>query len=485
MDYLTYYGLNEEPFRITPDAGCFFASRSHHNALLSLGYSTDHREGFCLVTGEPGAGKTTLLNVFLEQYRDKAEIAMVLTPRLSPGEFLMAMLEDLGVQCASANKNEVIRTFRDFLIQKSLEGRAVIILVDEAQNLPDETLEELRLLSNLETEKEKLLHIILVGQPELAARLRSPQLRQLDQRIITRMNIDPLDIKEVGDYISFRLTKAGRGHVRFRDAAIRRIDQYSKGIPRLINTITTRTLMSAFLEEAGEIEPKHVQYAVQSLKLEEKRRIRKPLARPVFAAGLALAVVFYFVSTGWVRSYAGRIVPDVHAESIVQTIKASHVNTARSDEQPVQVEAEAIEPSPADTARPDERPAQMKVEEITESHPKVNHPVPSPEAGKQESGEDARGGIFSPASAPPNEIQNHADQNRADPMSAMIISHSANVRETPGLNGEKIAYVQQGENVRLRNETADVDGILWRRVDLDDGNSGWISSKVLRLTSGE
>ncbi|PIX86481.1 MAG: hypothetical protein COZ32_03095, partial [Nitrospirae bacterium CG_4_10_14_3_um_filter_53_41] len=122
---------------------------------------------------------------------------------------------------------------------------------------------------------------------------------------------------------------------------------------------------------------------------------------------------------------------------------------------------------------------------ITESHPKVNHPVPSPEAGKQESGEDARGGIFSPASAPPNEIQNHADQNRADPMSAMIISHSANVRETPGLNGEKIAYVQQGENVRLRNETADVDGILWRRVDLDDGNSGWISSKVLRLTSGE
>lgn len=437
MDYLTYYGLNEEPFRITPDAGYFFASRSHHNALLSLGYSTDHREGFCLVTGEPGTGKTTLLNVFLEKYRDKAEMAMVLTPRLSPEEFLLAVLEDLDVKCSAANKNEVIRTFRDFLIQKSLEGKVVIILVDEAQNLPDETLEELRLLSNLETEKEKLLHIILVGQPEIAGRLKSPQLRQLDQRIITRMNIGPLDMKEVCEYISFRLSKAGRGHVRFSDSAIRSICRYSKGIPRLINTITTRALMSAYLQEAAEIQPAHVKYAVKSLKLEEASCRRKFAVRPVFAAGLALAAAFYFVSTGLVRSYADRIVPDVNAEVIVQAIKESRTNTTRANEQPVLVKAEAIEALPVETVPPDE------------------HPV------------------------------KNADQDSADLLTAIVTSHSANVRETPGLNGNKIAYVQQGQSVSLWNETADVDEILWYRVDLDGGNSGWISSKVIRMKAGE
>ncbi|HDL20081.1 MAG TPA: AAA family ATPase, partial [Nitrospirae bacterium] len=294
MDFLRFYGLNEEPFRLTPDPAYFYPSKSHNNGLLSMNYSAEQREGFCLIIGEPGTGKTTLLNVFLENWKDRAEIAMVLTPRLLPGEFLLAVLDDFGIPCGQKTKNDIIKLFRDFLIEKAQTGRGVIILVDEAQNLPDETLEELRLLSNLETEKGKLLHILLIGQPELLKRLNSPALRQLNQRIMTSIYLSPLNMNEIRDYISFRLTKAGRGHVRFSDSAIKAIYRYSKGIPRLINAVTTRTLMSAFLEESGEVNPKHVKYAAKSLDITADNKKKIASVRPAFILALVLATALHF-----------------------------------------------------------------------------------------------------------------------------------------------------------------------------------------------
>src|SRR6185369_8463488 len=190
--YLDFFGLREDPFRLTPDPAFYYPSSDHANALLSLDYIMNNREGFCLLTGEPGTGKSTLVRIFLNKWQDQAEIALVMTPCLSPGEFLQAILDDLGViYPLSGNKNHMITEFRDFLLSHAAEGRRVAIVVDEAQNLPVETLEELRLLSNLETEKEKLLQIILIGQPELADKLAAEKLKQLNQRISVRASLPP------------------------------------------------------------------------------------------------------------------------------------------------------------------------------------------------------------------------------------------------------------------------------------------------------
>src|SRR5208283_4537850 len=206
---------------------------------------------------EPGTGKTTILKVFINNWKDRAEIALIMTPRLSPEEFLLALIEDLKITPNTTNKNEVIKSFRNFLIDHASAGGRVIIIVDEAQNLPDETLEELRLLSNLETEKEKLLQIILIGQPELRNRLLSSGMRQLNQRIAVRGVLKPLCLNETSDYVNYRLIKAGKGSVLFEEKARRLLYKTSKGIPRLINLIASRAMMAAYLDVSRNVRKRH------------------------------------------------------------------------------------------------------------------------------------------------------------------------------------------------------------------------------------
>ena len=172
MDYLTFFQLDDDPFRLTPDPEYFYPSQEHNEILNSLNYAIEQKEGFSLVVGQPGTGKTTILRILIDHWKDRAEIALVMTPRLLPEEFLQAVLEDLNIKLGKKSKNEMLKAFRDVLIEHSATGKRIIIIVDEAQNVPDETIEELRLLSNLETEKEKLLQIILMGQPELKKKLR-------------------------------------------------------------------------------------------------------------------------------------------------------------------------------------------------------------------------------------------------------------------------------------------------------------------------
>lgn len=265
MDYLEFFDLKEDPFRLTPDPYYFYPSESHNEALSSFNYIVEQKEGFFMCIGDPGTGKTTLLNTFLntEKWKDRAGIALVLTPRLSPEEFLLTVLEDLNVKVKNTNKNEIIKAFRDFLIENSMIGRRIIIIVDEAQNLPDETLEELRLLSNLETEKEKLLQIVLIGQPELRGRLLSDSLKQLNQRITVRATLRPLTMNETSDYINYRLVKAGKGTVIFEEKTKKLIHKLSKGIPRLINLISSRAMMAAYLDMSRYVRKRHVMYAVK------------------------------------------------------------------------------------------------------------------------------------------------------------------------------------------------------------------------------
>lgn len=300
MDILEFYGLKEDPFKLTPDPMYFFPSSSHNEALLSLNYVVQQREGFCLVTGEPGTGKTTVLNVFKEGWKDKAEIALIVTPRLSPEEFLLSLLEDLNIKLMLTSKNAILKAFRDFLVEKSLAGKPVIIIVDEAQNLPDETLEELRLLSNLENDKEKLLQIILIAQPELEKRLKD-KLKQLNQRITVRARLSPLSSNETIEYINYRLIKAGKGFLKLEDGLSRPIYKFSAGIPRLINILASRATMSAYLEESNIVTRKHIRYAIRHLK---SGFIDKEIKRRPGLIYALLAVLILLIIAGVIRYYS-------------------------------------------------------------------------------------------------------------------------------------------------------------------------------------
>lgn len=317
MDYLEFFDLKENPFRLTPDPFYFYPSGSHNEALSSFNYIVEQKEGFFMCTGEPGTGKTTLLNTFLntDRWKDRAGIALVLTPRLSPEEFLLTVLEDLNVKVKNTNKNEIIKAFRDFLIENSMFGRRIIIIVDEAQNLPDETLEELRLLSNLETDKEKLLQIVLIGQPELRSRLFSENLKQLNQRITVRTTLMPLTVNEASDYINYRLVKAGKGNIVFEDRAKRFIHKLSKGIPRLINLICSRAMMAAYLDMSRQVKKRHIEYAIRHISdiamPEVKRRkiLRVSLLAALFITASTIAVIM---------NYGLRIAPADRQDAVVK-----------------------------------------------------------------------------------------------------------------------------------------------------------------------
>jgi len=298
MEYLQYYELKEDPFKLTPDPEFFFPSESHNLALKALDYSTESAEGFALITGEPGTGKTTLIKVFCTKWQHKADIALILTPSLNPEEFLQAVLDELNISIIGAHKNELLKAFRDILLQRAQEGKKVIIIVDEAQNLPVETLEELRTLSNLETEKEKLLQIILVGQQELRRKLKTERLRQLDQRIYTRVDLGYLTLTETKEYINYRLIKAGRTFLRFDEGAIKLIYEKTAGVPRQINILAQRALMSGYIDDSKIISKHHVKTAFESINIEFKQTSSAVKVSNIVLGTLIglviLAIVFYF-----------------------------------------------------------------------------------------------------------------------------------------------------------------------------------------------
>src|SRR5262245_14634126 len=273
--YENYYGFTEKPFSLTPDPKYLYRSQSHANAFDLLQYAIRRREGFVVVTGDIGTGKTTLCRALLEEIDRTTFTALVLNPFLSQEELLKRILLDFGVvsredvksgRLANVGKQELIDTLYDFLLGLiPLKANAVIIL-DEAQNLPLAVLEQIRILSNLETDKEKLLQIILVGQPNLRTLLWSPELRQLDQRISIRYELTPLDRESAGAYVSHRLTIAGgSGSVSFAPSALDVLHRLSGGIPRLINLICDRTLLAGFSLRTNRITDAMVRHAAATL----------------------------------------------------------------------------------------------------------------------------------------------------------------------------------------------------------------------------
>jgi general secretion pathway protein A len=274
--YEDYYGFTEKPFSLTPDPKYLYRSESHANAIELLHYAIERREGFVVVTGDIGTGKTTLCRALLEQTDRATFTALLLNPFLSEEDLLKTILQDFGVvsrndalMTRQPSKQDLINTLYDFLLSLIPLGARAVLIVDEAQNLTRPILEQIRILSNLETDKDKLLQIILVGQLDLLPLLRLPDLRQLDQRISVRCELRPLPADEVTAYIAHRLAVArGSRAVTFTPRALQRVHQLSTGIPRLINLICDRSLLAAYSAQTTRIDAEFVDTAGESLSLQ-------------------------------------------------------------------------------------------------------------------------------------------------------------------------------------------------------------------------
>jgi general secretion pathway protein A len=250
--YTSFFGLQEKPFAITPDPRYLYLSERHAEALAHLLYGINEAGGFIQLTGEVGTGKTTVIRSLLEQLPGHADVALILNPRVTPAEFLLTICEELHVPVPEAGRGST-KTLMDLLGRHLLDtharGRRVVLIVDEAQNLSTQTLEQVRLLTNLETATTKLLQIILIGQPELRELLDQPDLRQLAQRITGRYHLNPLSSEESAGYVKHRMRVAGATAEVFTPSALREVHRLSGGIPRVINVICDRALLGAFTQE--------------------------------------------------------------------------------------------------------------------------------------------------------------------------------------------------------------------------------------------
>lgn len=244
--YERHFGFSEKPFNLTPDSRYLFLSSKHQEAYANLEFGVAQGSGFLLLTGEVGTGKTTLIRHFLSQVGPEVRTAVILYPALSAGELFHAILQDLDVPFAGGTLKDAVDALARTLIEAKRLGLKVVVLIDEAQSLKPHVLEQLRLLSNLETEREKLLTVVLVGQPELRDMLDQPALRQLSQRIASRSHLEPLNLEQTRSYVRHRLVVAGGSGSEISDQAVRPLFALSGGVPRLVNLLCDRALLGAF-----------------------------------------------------------------------------------------------------------------------------------------------------------------------------------------------------------------------------------------------
>ncbi len=264
--YLEFYGLKQPPFDITPNPRFLFHSTKHREAFNHLLYGIRERKGFVQLTGEVGAGKTTLCRALLEQLDGHFSTALILNPVLSGDELMKAIATEYGLDVKGKDRLETMATISDFLLRQTLAGKETVLIIDEAQNLTEELLEQVRLISNIETDDRKLLQIVLMGQPELRERLNSHKLRQLRQRITVRYHLNPLTRTEVGQYIQHRIALVGPQKVpTFTKMAVWRIYGYSKGVPRLVNALCDKALLAGFVERSRCINYRMVGRAIREL----------------------------------------------------------------------------------------------------------------------------------------------------------------------------------------------------------------------------
>ena len=300
--YNEYFGLKDTPFSIAPDPRFLYMSGQHREALAHLLYGLNSEGGFVLLTGEVGTGKTTVCRCLLDQIPDNSSIAFIFNPKLTVDELLATICDEFGIKYpdGTASIKIFVDLINDYLLKSHAEGRKAVLIIDEAQNLSSDVLEQLRLLTNLETNQCKLLQIILLGQPELKEKLEQPELRQLSQRIIARYHLDSLPKKDVGAYVAHRLSVAGLQKKLFPDSTITKLYQLSGGIPRIINVLCDRALLGTFTQGGNRVSSSTLSKAAREVFGESNHNsgYRKAAAWALFltvsiVAGAVLSATFY------------------------------------------------------------------------------------------------------------------------------------------------------------------------------------------------
>ena len=297
--YIASFGLAEKPFAITPDPRYLYLGRQHADALAHLVYGINDAGGFIQLTGEVGTGKTTTIRSLLARSPNNADIALIINPRLSPVEFVQAICEELGVDVSSAaagNGKMLVDLLNRKLLRIHAEGRRAVLIVDEAQNLTAEVLEQVRLLTNLETDSQKLLQIILIGQPELREVLNRNDLRQLAQRVTARCHLQPLARDDTAAYVRHRLRVAGATSDIFTPAALREVHRRSRGVPRVINVICDRALLGAYTEDRHEVDAALVRRAAGEV---YGRTLAPAWLAPLALAGSILLLLVVVAGLAW------------------------------------------------------------------------------------------------------------------------------------------------------------------------------------------
>lgn len=349
--YLEHFGLSEPPFRITPHTDFFFDGADRGATLEALVYSILHDEGIVKVSGEIGSGKTMLCRVLMERLPAHVETIYLATPSLARDEILHAIADELELAMPDGRTTLALRALQEHLIRLYAAGRRVVVLIDEAHVMPDETLEQVRLLSNLESNRHKLLQIVLFGQPELDATLAKASLRQLRDRITHSFRMRPLSEPEVAKYVSFRMRAAGyRGPEVFTPHAVALIARAASGLTRRINILADKALLAAFTENSHAVADRQVRAAIADSEFASVTRARRPL---LYAAGLLVAGVAIGVAVQWAVSSRPGPAPAVAAQAPVVAAQA-----------PVAVApvAPALAPAPSDPSpsAPQPAPAEPK-----------------------------------------------------------------------------------------------------------------------------